>query len=509
MAEKVPLNLFKRLTIPLTRNGSKAPIYEVPLNRATIIISAIVNNNTNNKKIFTLSLSGVQEETIPTFSTSTNPRYLDTFSKELYNELQQIPQLQTNLTKLVSGGFTFDIFEKNNYDVIKQLPIEQKDVTNLTVSKIVLSNKDNIVAYADIEDIRTINDEHVLWEFDLPTEVCSLTSFSLGFTSGAQISADFGTGELENEALFNSDFSDWTGWTTGQRNVSGSLGIGPNGWSMGLNITARTNAPSGTYEILQRAVDSSDSQYLSNEFYARLQLNSVYYGVCSIATSLFTPAGSALGGTGALAVQSVVANTERLFGNTLRASFWARASRPTQLFGDFILRSVSPQRPGGVYYYGGIQDQYTIFNITTAWQKYEWTKRIPSYAEFRNQAYNLDTTQTQFLTDPNWGTSLYVYPSTDPTVSLPLSTFGLQFTIRTLLSRWSFFAAGTKITQPELTSLITNSITDGYYDIGGLELSINDKIVLTSSIPSNFTYDLSNETGANLTLSLLETNNSQ
>lgn len=448
---KIPLNLFKRVSTTLLRSSSA--IYTTPFDRASVLINTFVTNNTNFDRFITVELSGTEQP-------------LNTF--------------------------------------INKFPLNLKDAINITPQKIILQEGDTLLVKGDINDLATLEqDEDIFWELDLPSNLSELENFTVGFTTGTEVTADFGAGGLENEALFNADFSDWTGWTTGQRNVSGGLGIGPSGWSMGLFIS-ETNQPSGTYEILQRTVDSNDSQYLNNELYARLQLNSVYYGVCSIATSLFTPAGSALGGTGAVAVQGVVANTERLFGNTLKANFWARASQPTQLFADCILRSVSPQRPAGVYYYGGIQDQYTIYNVTTAWQKYEWTKRIPTYIEFRNQAYNLDTASAQSLTDPNWGTSLYVYPSTDPTVSLPLSTFGLQFSIRTLLSRWTSFAVGSQMTQPEISSLIVNSIPSGYYDIGGLELSIDDKIVLTSDIPSNFTYDLSNDTDINVTLSILE-----
>jgi hypothetical protein len=458
---KIPLNFYKRLTQQITRVPKIS--YTTPFDRAGVVISALISNTNSFGKSITVGVS----------STTTSNSY---------------------------------------YDIVKDFYIEPKETFSLLPTKFVLAENDCLIFSADTVTNTTINDPGVFWLFDTPLGLTTLENLNVGFTTSTSVSANFGIDNQTNKQRFyNADFSDWTGHTTTLQQISGaSLGtIGPNGWIQGLRIS-QTNIPTGTYELLKQTSITEDLQNFNNTFYSRLQINNANYGINNIATSILTPAGSALGGTGGLAVQSVLRDSELVFGKTLKAAFWARASQPTKLMIDLIFRSVSPQRPGGIYYYGGIQNRYAIFDLTTNWQKYEWSVTAPTYEQFRNEAYNLDTTSDQTLTDPNWGTSLYVYPSTDPTVSLPLSTFGAQFSIRTLLSRWTNFAAGSKMTQTELSSVIASSITNGYYDIGGLDLFLATNttlIPLTSFVPVEYTYDLSDNTETNITLSILEADN--
>ena len=63
MAERIPLNRYKRVTAPLTRELSA--IYTVPNKRAGVIINALVNNNSNENRTITVTLtSGLSGQVI-------------------------------------------------------------------------------------------------------------------------------------------------------------------------------------------------------------------------------------------------------------------------------------------------------------------------------------------------------------------------------------------------------------------------------------------------------------
>jgi hypothetical protein len=143
MAERVPLNFYKRITSSLLRNS--VPIYTVPLDRASVILNTFTNNNTDNNRFITISLSG-------------------------------------NVT--------------NNVTLLNRFPLHVKDVINLSPYKLILSEGDTIVVTSDIEDIVTLNDPAVFWEFDLPVSLVNLTDFTIGFTQSTNITADFGTNNL-------------------------------------------------------------------------------------------------------------------------------------------------------------------------------------------------------------------------------------------------------------------------------------------------------------------------
>jgi hypothetical protein len=196
MAENIPLNFFKRITVPLNRDSDSTPAYTVPSNRASIIINSLISNNSNDNRLVTISLSTAN----PSFprSTTTAPRYSFTLTKELYDELIQVPEVSANLVNLVNNGLPLTVQPQNKYDIAKDVSIESLDVQNLTFSKLVLVDGDNLVAKADVEDIRTIEDPNALWEFDLPTTTVGLSGFTIGLTTGIQATADWGVGNLNN-----------------------------------------------------------------------------------------------------------------------------------------------------------------------------------------------------------------------------------------------------------------------------------------------------------------------
>ena len=139
MAERVPLNLYKRVTKTLTR----APqlIYTAPPKRASTIISALGSNITNESKRLTLALSSTE------------------------------------------GSFS----------ILSDIVLEPLDYVNLLPTKIVLSENDSIIITTDIfEDLATINDEGLFWLYDIPTEPTNVTLQSEVQTP-TQIIIDWGT----------------------------------------------------------------------------------------------------------------------------------------------------------------------------------------------------------------------------------------------------------------------------------------------------------------------------
>jgi len=196
MAGRVPLNFFKRITVPLNRNSDSTPIYTAPTDRASIIINSLVSNTSNSNKLVTLSLSTLNPDILA--GTNAVPKYSWTFTKEFYDALIQAPEVSASMTRLLSSGFPITVLPQNNFEIIKNLSIPSLDTQNLTFSKLVLVDGDNLVAKADIEDIRTLEDTNALWEFNVPTSATTVENMLFEFTGTANLTADFGIGNIPN-----------------------------------------------------------------------------------------------------------------------------------------------------------------------------------------------------------------------------------------------------------------------------------------------------------------------
>lgn len=116
MANKIPLNLYKRVSKKLSTESQI--VYTAPENVASTIISFLGTNTTDENRLITLSLSSAQEEFVTLFD-------------------------------------------------YKLQPLE---FTNLLPFKIILTENDKIVATSDVEDNALINDEGLFWLYDIPTQ---------------------------------------------------------------------------------------------------------------------------------------------------------------------------------------------------------------------------------------------------------------------------------------------------------------------------------------------------
>jgi hypothetical protein len=142
---KIPLNFYKRITTSLFRSTSG--IYTTPFDRAGVVINALVTNNFNKRRSVTFSISGQEQPTVT-----------------LLNKFQ----------------------------------LEPNDAINIAPNKIILGENDSLLVSGDIEDLNTLENNDIFWEFDLPTSLITLDDFTAGFTTGVNVTADFGVGNVES-----------------------------------------------------------------------------------------------------------------------------------------------------------------------------------------------------------------------------------------------------------------------------------------------------------------------
>lgn len=500
MAEKIPLNFYKRVTKSLLRVPTT--LYTTPPGRASILLNTFTNNNSNSNNYVTISLSSTSQDDLT---------YLNRF------------------------------------------PLTKKDVINLTPQKVITTEGDSFNASADIEDITNLNDPALFWEFNLPTNITTLDNITFAFTSGSQISADFGTGGIPNkQRALNADFSDWTGWpesspgsnTTTEYPVSsgGIVPQGPAGWVLSLNANSidsisglSATTASGTFSIKKQTSTPEDSLSINNIFYPRIQLTNIDSRLTTpLNTSITVPQSSiryygaglllrsSTGESGNISTNPIVINLGNdLFGTKIKVSAKMRASENTKVAVEVPVTLAGSADPTTLYngtqptY--GTQGNYTIFNVTTAWETHEAVFTYPTFEQFWANAYDqLSANDDNGLANRTGGILNWSYTSVDPSIAsiVPLSayTFGLSY--RFYYSYRNTYRRITGTNNTDVANLINTVnaalITNGYYDIAGLEVFVEsgtDFVRLSSFQPVDFTYDLSNETDTNITLSILETDN--
>lgn len=142
MAERIPLNRYKRVTTSLTRETSA--VYPVPPGRAGIIINALVNNNSNEDRNITVTLS-------------------------------------RNLNDLI---------------ILNNFPLEKKDVVNIFPKKLILTDEDSLFIKTDFNNISTFEDLNAFWEFEVPVYTAQISGVVFGFSLVTQVTADWGNNTI-------------------------------------------------------------------------------------------------------------------------------------------------------------------------------------------------------------------------------------------------------------------------------------------------------------------------
>jgi hypothetical protein len=453
MAEKIPLNFYRRVTKKLKR--SPESIYTAPSDRASTIISSIGSNTTNENRSISLSIS----------SADSNETFL----------------------------------------TIPNIPLDPLEYNNLLPSKLVIGEGDVIVASADIDDLATINDPGLFWLFDIPTGITNI-DMQLGITSPAQVITNWGSTDYRIR-ITNENFDLWSA-----PSVSGSLAnntaffgptVGALNWVQGIYIEP-TNNPSGNVTV--RRMDSTvvEKQYFDTTYYARTELSGVNFG----STLLWQFTG---GGDGFIGVQNdYIKPLEPYLGKQVNVTFWARASQPTKIFSETQVHSDEVVPNTGLW----TPVQWKIFDIGTTWQQYQHVYILPTYEQVVRAGYNpgaVDVNNPQYI-PLSASNSLPPLSSWQTQVDIKtLWTLGSHIRHGNHPNRPPF--PGTAMSVAELSSIINVAVTNGYYDIAAVTFSIGDgsgnfTTQLSSGLQTaEFTYDPTIETDTNITLSILESIN--
>jgi hypothetical protein len=447
MAEKIPLNFYRRVTKKLKR--SPESIYTAPSDRASTIISSIGSNTTNGNRSISLSISSA--DTSETFLT------------------------------------------------IPNIPLDPLEYNNLLPSKLVIGEGDVIVASADIDDLATINDPGLFWLFDIPTDITDV-DMQLGITSPAQVITNWGSTDYRIR-ITNENFDEWSAPVIGPLPISAGFidqNTGALNWIQGIQIQASNN-PSGN--VVVKRMDSTivEKQYFDTTYYARTELSGVNFG----STLLWQFTG---GGDGFICTQNdYIKPIEPFLGKQVNLTFWARASQPTKIFSETQVHSDQPL---------WTPVQWKIFDIGTTWQQYQHVYTFPTYEQVVRAAYNpglVDVNNPQYI------------PLSASNSLPPISSWQTQVDIKTLWSLGSHIRHGNHPNRPpfpgtamsvaELSSVINVAVTDGYYDVAAVTFNIGSGIFTTQlssgTQTTEFTYDPTLETDTNITLSILESINTQ
>jgi hypothetical protein len=144
MANKIPLNLYKRVTKEMSRRPQL--VYKAPKDVASTIISFLGTNTTDKNRTMFLSLTSAQEKFVTLFDYELQP-------------------------------FEF---------------------TNLLPSKMILMEDDGIEVVTDIEDTASINDEGLFWLYRVPTQSSSaVAQINLRVLSPTEVTINWGDADSD------------------------------------------------------------------------------------------------------------------------------------------------------------------------------------------------------------------------------------------------------------------------------------------------------------------------
>lgn len=117
MAEKIPLNKFKRITKTFLPTAEE--IYRAPADRASVIINALTNSTSDKTKTLTLSISAQDPNT--------------------------------------------------NYILLSAYPIKKFEVINLAFEKLIIAEDDRLIISANTSDASTLaTNPNAFWEIEEP-----------------------------------------------------------------------------------------------------------------------------------------------------------------------------------------------------------------------------------------------------------------------------------------------------------------------------------------------------
>lgn len=407
----------------------------------------------------------------------------------------------TNKFRTVTLSFSSNSSENV---IVPDVALEPQEYNNFLPDKTVVTAGEAIVAVADIEDKATINDQGLFWLYDLPVTITE-TSLQLEISSPTRVTVDWGAIDSRIR-ITNENFDFWSAPEIGPLPISAGF-IGANAgalnWIQGIQISPANN-PTGTVKVTRMDTTSEELQYFNTTYYARTTLSGVNFG----STLLWQFTGD---GDGFICTQNdYIKPLEPYLGKQVNVTFWARASQPTKIFSETQVHSNSQST--GLW----TPVQWKIFDIGTTWQQYQHVYTLPTYEQVLRAGYEpgtVDVNNPQYI------------PLSASNSLPPLSTWQTQVDIKTLWSLGSHIRHGNHPNRPsfpgtamsvaELSSIITNAVTNGYYDVAAVRFTIGDgsgnfTTELSSGLQtSSFAQDPLLDTDTNITLSILESDNRQ
>ena len=458
MATKVPLNFYKRITKPLKRVPEI--IYTAPVDRASTFISVIGSNTTNKLRTVTLSFSSGNIENV----------------------------------------------------IVPDITLEPKEYNNFLPDKVVTTEGENVVAVADIEDLATINDQGLFWLYDLPVTITE-TSLQLEISSPTRVTVDWGAIDSRIR-ITNENFDDWE-TDIKQGNLEGvntwsNLNEGPVNWGSGYSSSVLLSS-TGNWAVLRQNSTSIEKQYFNTTNYLRLSVQNLNFGPTPWWQLLTPPAY-----WGLLAIQSgnpvdeSGININGLLGQKVALTFWARASQPTKIFSE-------SQIHGTPYFSTPIL--WKMFELTPDWQQFTHTYTLPTITEVTRAAFLTNQINT---TNPD--APIYV-PLTSTIAMPPVSAWFTQVDIKINATRRGWINMGAAETRlpyigepmplSTLSAITDSALTNGFYDIAAVRFTLGDGTnnftteLSSGSQSTSFVYDPTLDTDTNLTLSILESVNTQ
>jgi hypothetical protein len=298
-----------------------------------------------------------------------------------------------------------------------------------------------------------------------PNTLLAIENESARFGIGATTSIDsisLNGGPLAGfrNLAINGNFDIWQRGTTttGTVGVVGSFRVADR-WVSGINPSAPSYSPSGSFTVSQRACTSTEFSYFNASFYQRLTHTNVNFG-----TNLNTLVNDSA--SSVLAIQNIE-NAFSVLGKTVTLSFWARASASTKIVSEQQIHSISSPL--------WTPTICKTFDLTTTWQKFTHTYTMPTYSQVIAAGYDATVVDTT-LTNPT-------YTPIGEDATLPLVDWIFQVDIKPAwcLGEWRKHGnaysgsrpsgfEGTEQTLAEMQSMNNSFIANGYYDIAQIQL---------------------------------------
>jgi hypothetical protein len=269
------------------------------------------------------------------------------------------------------------------------------------------------------------------------------------------ITTDTYKGGFKN-LVINGNFDIWQRRTT----TTDNLGQGhrcADRWQVGNNIFQQPGV-TGNSTYSRRMCEGNELSNFQAKYYHRTQNNNVSLNGLNLNTQTNI-------NYGVLAIQTIE-NAAQVLGKTVTLSFWARASVPTKIVSESQI-------------YDGFATPTICktFDLTTQWQKFVHTYKMPTYEQVLNAGYSstVDTTSTTPVIS-------YIGAANMP----PLSSWLFQVDLKPYWSLGGWRQTGNASVRPpgfegteqslaDMQAMNNSLITNGYYDIAQIQLELGDK----------------------------------